>query len=470
MRQASIIFILLFLFQLDLTAQNQGQLLQTDKLKEDFRIFKGSLQEGHPGLYWYKTPEQMNDIFDQTEKKLNETLSQVEFFNLLYTIVDSINCGHSAILFSKPLVCKIDSVNKYFPFCISIVNNKLLLQKSLSDVIITEGTEIKSINGVTSNEILKKLYAYCTTDKGLLNKKKRTVEIMFSYYYALFIDTPETFKMVLVNKSSLKKEEIEVKAIGWNKDNFYKSIREYVASKKPIEFSAINVNTALLSIHTFGPGNYKKNNIDFNDTLNKIFRIIAKQKYNKLVIDLRDNNGGSLSYGSLLYSFLTESKFKYFKDNIIKVKTAEGTFTYAKYCDEAPKQESLEGFTKQNNNTYLIDRSDSTFAESNNFKGTVYILTNGLTFSSASLFTSFCKANRFRTIIIGETPGGAYEGCNGGGPISITLPNSKLVLFFNLVSLNLNVPPQKDNHSIAIDYFLSDTFDNKLIYDYINKH
>jgi len=42
-----------------------------EKLREDFRILRGALEEGHPGIYRY-TPKQMLDRrFDQAEKALD---------------------------------------------------------------------------------------------------------------------------------------------------------------------------------------------------------------------------------------------------------------------------------------------------------------------------------------------------------------------------------------------------------------
>ena len=41
-----------------------------EKLREDFRILRGALEEGHPGIYRY-TPKQVLDRrFDQAEKVL----------------------------------------------------------------------------------------------------------------------------------------------------------------------------------------------------------------------------------------------------------------------------------------------------------------------------------------------------------------------------------------------------------------
>ena len=112
----------------------------------------------------------MDIIFDNAEKQLNKSLSEEMFFNLLYSVVDSIHCGHSAVIFSK-LTARADSVNRFFPFTVRIMDGKLVADKNLSSSEISEGSEIKSINGLTSPDVLKKLYHYITTDKNILSKK-----------------------------------------------------------------------------------------------------------------------------------------------------------------------------------------------------------------------------------------------------------------------------------------------------------
>ena len=64
--------------------------------------------------------------------------------------------------------------------------------------------------------------------------------------------------------------------------------------------------------------------------------------------------------------------------------------------------------------------------------------------------------------MIGETPGGAYNGINAGPQLSVELPNSKLRLYYRAICSNYNVDPSKDWTEVdikaenTIDSFLSD--------------
>lgn len=452
----------------------QNKVISTNKLIEDFRVFKLSLQETHANLYWHKNKIEMNDIFDNVESQLQIPQTEESFFELLNSIVDSVNCGHTSVTFSK-LKSRAESTNKFFPFTIRIISEKILIEKNLSALDLAKGTEILSINGVNSTDILKKIYSHISSDKGIKSKKIRTTEIMFSFLYALFIERPKHFELIVKNSFTNKVEKIMVKSIKWDNINLNKSISEFISKKNPIEFKVLNKTTALLQLHSFEPRNLVKYKIDFEDTLGKIFSQIKESNIEKLVIDLRDNRGGSLSCGNILYSYLVEeSNFDYLLGNFVTSNFAEKKFTYADYFDdkEITQSDTSIHLVKQTNGMYLIDifsENKNEFA-TNKFTGKIFLLVNGLTFSSASLFTSYCKANRSETLIIGDTPGGAYEGCSGGGPVTVTLPNSKMKLFFFVVKLNLNVSDKEKHISIPMDFKISDPLDDQIIFDFVEKN
>jgi C-terminal processing protease CtpA/Prc len=213
----------------------------------------------------------------------------------------------------------------------------------------------------------------------------------------------------------------------------------------------MNNEFAYLKLQTFSPVVYKSIDASFEESLNRVFPLIVSAN-KKLIIDLRDNNGGSLGYASTLYSHLTDRNFRYFQKNEIKSKVANGQISFNQYCDEKLEAMPFEGTNLIEKDRLVIQRVDSTIHDDNPFLGPVYIVTNGLTFSSAAMFTSYCKMNRSNTFVVGEVPGGAASGCNGGGPITLNLPNSKLRLYFNLVQLDLNVAHEMNTIPMDLEF------------------
>lgn len=61
------------------------------------------------------------------------------------------------------------------------------------------------------------------------------------------------------------------------------------------------------------------------------------------------------------------------------------------------------------------------------FNGKLYVLMNGITFSSAADLAADIHKTR-DAVFIGEESGGAYDGPTGGDNIVIQLPNSKIMV------------------------------------------
>ena len=68
------------------------------------------------------------------------------------------------------------------------------------------------------------------------------------------------------------------------------------------------------------------------------------------------------------------------------------------------------------------------------FKGKVYVLIGGKTFSAGSSFALFCK-NQGITLV-GEETGGSYYTQAGGYPIIYTLPNSNIKALISFVKIS----------------------------------
>jgi hypothetical protein len=328
-----------------------------------------------------------------------------------------------------------------------VLDDKLFITKALSgDYSNLVGYQIVSINNKPANDILQIIESKIPADKGINTKRTRSIDALFSYYYSVYIENTHEFDIILLTSKD-QKMHIKVEAIAWDKDNMFHSPGEYAASRTPITY-VINNNIAELTIATFGARNFKRQNIVFKDTIAKIFQELNDKGIKNLIIDLRGNNGGSLSYGELLFSYLAKEEVLFYKGNVMNADVAEGNFKYKKLPRFLTMFEKELGPLQKENGQYIIP-TDSLAAQQPHFSGKVYFLTDGLSFSSTSNFLALCKANNIGTIV-GETPGGAYQGCNAGGSINVVLPYTGFNLYFYIIGIRLNVEEQP--YQIDIDY------------------
>jgi hypothetical protein len=449
------VLILSILFYINVVGQSYlDKKIPKDSALADFNTFKTALISGHPGLYWYKNKDEITKSFEKAESQIKTDISNKDFHKILTSVMNDISCGHSSVLYPKEYLLNIDTLSLFLPFSVTIIDNKLFITKVLNKSDIEQGNQIISINDKDIVEILKIIENKIPSDKNIYSKKIRSIDIFFSYYYTEFIENTNKFNVGIIDNNGNIKYKI-IEAIPWNKNNMFHSPREYAASRNPINFS-INKNIAELDIRTFGAKNFKKYNINYEDTISKIFQELDTKNIENLIIDLRGNNGGALGYSELLYSYLTLNNMIFTKKILMNKDIAEGNFKYTNLPRFLDMFEKQFGTLKKENNQYVIP-TDSLIANKPYYKGNVYFLTDGLSFSATSNLLAVCKEHK-RGVIVGETPGGAYEGCNAGSPIIVSLPYSNFRLFFYIMSIRLNV--NDDIKQIDVDYKVSKSIEN----------
>ena len=71
-------------------------------------------------------------------------------------------------------------------------------------------------------------------------------------------------------------------------------------------------NIALLTLKTFFNGFLDQTKENFSSFLDSAFTDIKNKKVEKLIIDVRSNQGGNDNNGEILYSYLTDKPFPYY--------------------------------------------------------------------------------------------------------------------------------------------------------------
>ena len=189
-------------------------------------------------------------------------------------------------------------------------------------------------------------------------------------------------------------------------------------------------NIAVLTLATFFNGFLNTTGENFRHFLDSSFNDLKDKKVTKLVIDLRSNQGGNDNNGEMLYSYLTPKPFMYYAS----LETVKGKIT--------DKVNAELGWQQP---------------DSNNFKGKVYILINGRSFSGTAEFSSIAKSNR-RALFIGEECGGGYYGNTSGGEDMVTLPNSQITVRVPLVKYTLAVKKTRlKDGGVMPDHFIYPT-------------
>ncbi len=392
-----LVFMLLLTMNGRLFAQtaNDHKPVSTDLLKQDFKMLRDSLQDLHAGLYTYKSKAQMDRLFDQCEAKLDKPMTLIQFYCLVRYVVSAIEDGHTSA-FLPPAVNKtIIGQTRFFPLLIRFIGDKAYITNNNDGFIA--GTEITAVDRHPINKLRKELFGYIQSDGSTQSGKYADMndgDSPFLYLYKLVYGNKDSFEVDYVNTSG-KNAEQQVKA------SLFVDIPgrpEPVPVTQYLNLSYPSGDVALLTIKSFLNNKLEVTHENFENFLKSSFAGLAIKHINTLIIDVRNNGGGHDGNGALLASYLTSQPFSYYAS----IETTKGKITVNEDEQLGVQQPSA-----------------------NNYKGQVYILINGKSFSTTS---DFCKvAKQFPKVkFIGEETEGGYYGNTSGARSTLFLKNTQI--------------------------------------------
>lgn len=148
-----------------------------------------------------------------------------------------------------------------------------------------------------------------------------------------------------------------------------------------------------------------ENREQFATFCDTVFQSIQRNKTKSLVIDLRNNPGGTTFHGDTLFTYLTTNKFTQYPKRSIK---------YSPYS--IPKSDTVYTQT-------FADNLEQSHTNKKLFTGNIYMLVNRNTFSSASVLAATFQCYKMGTLI-GQVTGGTQIFFDE--PIEFKLNNSGL--------------------------------------------
>lgn len=440
-----------------------------EELQKDYAIFRGSLEESHPGIYWYTSKKEMDRYFDWGASKLNDSLNEEEFKRVLSYVIARVNCGHTVVRNSKQLIRYRDTSRlKIFPLSLKLWPDTAVVAANLNrrDSILKRGTVINAINNVPVKTLVDTFFRYISSDGYNYTHKYQSLSNRGSFgsnytglfgqkdYY--FIDYSDSTG----NNHSMKLPAFDTRGDSTNRGSV-PGLRRATRSerRKNIITSTRNIQidstgkVAIMELGSFG------RSLQLKRFFRTSFKALKNSNIEHLVIDVRGNGGGSVTNSTFLSKFIADKKFK-IADSLYAINRNS---KYKKY---------IEGYffnrlfmvimtRKKAGGKYhfgYFERHYFKPKKKNHFDGRVYILTGGNSFSATTLFAQSVKTQSNVLVVGEETGGGAYGNTAWLIP-DAELPNTKVrfrLPLFRLV-INNNVP--KDGRGLLPDVESKPTVD-----------
>ncbi|HEY4148794.1 MAG TPA: S41 family peptidase [Chitinophagaceae bacterium] len=415
-------------------AFNPAKEYSKEKLQQDYRLFRNILEESHPSLYWYTSKDTLDYYFDEGYRHISDSMTEPQFRTLLSYVIARIDCGHTSIRLSKKYAHYMDTLRApQFPLGIKFWEDTAVIYSNLNrrDSVLTRGTLITAIDDMPIGTVRDSLFRYMVTDGYSINHKYQTLSNLgnFGPLYQSVFGNRDSFRISYLDRDGLEKTT----TIGMyeiRKDTAYrrfihslgKMTRKKLRGNRLFNNRNLQVDTsastAFMTVSTFTNGNGLK------AFFRRSFRYLDKAGIKNLVIDVRTNGGGNVGLSNKMTQYLADHKFK-IADSLYAIRKM------SKY--EGHIQNSLANFffmnimtSRRKDGRYhfgYFERHYFRPIAHHRYKGNVYILTGGNSFSATTLLVNAVKGQSNVKIVGEETGGGAYGNTAWFIP-DATLPNT----------------------------------------------
>ncbi len=384
----------------------------------------------HPGFYRYHSKEEFNQYLDSVKATVKDSLSELEDYLKLKPIISYIDCIHTGLSLPQEYKDYQNQKPNLFPFQLDCVGSRAFVFKNHSTCnSILAGDEIVSINGQGMDQIILKLLRLIPSDGYNLTRKYRALYFQFPGWYRN-IDLKESFLVVVNQHGKQQSYHVEGKK--------FKDIAEEGFLIEPkranqLEFKIEN-KIGYLTIHSFAKTEIVKCNQNFKNFIDQAFTRLKTANVKNLVVDLRDNTGGSDPFAAYFTSYFFDKTFRYWdRIEVTQAVANEIKGAALRLFYRKPVQEDSVWLWQKARHSDEFNFFEEQKPARNNFKGRVYILMNGFCMSSCADVIAVLSYNKKATLI-GQETGGGYSGNNSG-----MIPDIQIKPF----DFTLSVPLQK---------------------------
>lgn len=470
-----------------------------DDLKEDVDNLYTQLKRHHPKLYQYTSKAVMESRFDSLKQTITVPLNSRDFYKKVAPVLTNVRQGHVSIrpqgkqFKRKARKVLLKKKFEFYDLDFEYRGKKLYVNRTIGKDSSFVGAEVIDIAGESPTDLAetyktrfasdgfnttlfdrfvgKGFRAFYVRDKGFLDSLEVTFKTKDSTFSKLFKRVPKKEKKmkdsIATKNDSIKKpkpkklskqQKDSLKAVS-KKIKKYKKKHGYIARTKEytrnFNFIGEDSTVAYMKIRGFSNGNYKK----FYEAS---FKKIDSAKAKHFVLDLRDNGGGRIAEIEHLYSYLVDKEFQFIRASevnsrvpILKSIMSNTTPTSLKVLSGILSpilvvQNLLRVKKKDGTLYYNFKYAKPEAPNPLNFKGKIYVLINGNSFSASSIISTNLHATK-RATFVGEETGGAYNGTVAGFYKLYQLPNSKLVTRIGLMQIEAPYTQQPDGYGIKPD-------------------
>lgn len=379
-----------------------------EQLIEDVVFYVKTIEETHINPYAHISQKEWRARANSIKKRIagRGAMTQHEFWLLFTPLVSALRDKHTLVMDPRFFIA--NNPTKYLPARAIYIDGKIVVTSSVADAKITKGAVITSINGLASDEVMRRLSEYRF---GVGRERISDAGEWLWIGAAEVLGRPDSFALSFSDGTRADVKGLTVSEI-INREKAI-SVNLPKTSDSPLELKLLDNNVAYLKAATFDydPEKYKA-------LLAAVFTQIKSARVKNLIVDVRENEGGNSTLGDALIDMFSGKRQKRFR---MKWKKS------AQYAERMRSQDAPIPDYYQALMPGQIYTSDPKILKPGEnplrFNGRIHVLSGRETFSSGLMFLAVVKDNKLAAVIGEETN---QPGCSAGESYPFNLPNTGL--------------------------------------------
>lgn len=413
-----------------------GALASPANKPDEASIAARLLSRYHPGLLRYRSGSQWTSSVDRFAAAWRATGSLEKKFLLLSELTASIRCSHTHCNpYNQPeTAAAIMEGSHLLPLHFDWLGERMVVTRDPHLTGLEPGTEILSLGEVAPRDLLAQLLPLTRADGSLDNKRRALLSVTgaeydtFDLFTAARRDFGETVELTVAAPGQAPRT-VTISTIGIE-ERRNAMIAEQEAGSDPLWSLRMDGDVAVLAMPTWAVFN---SSWDWKQWLESTFEKLSG--VDRLVIDLRGNEGGLDACGAALLSYLAEKPFRILPSrSLTRVSAvAEEDRSYLQTWDESfftiGESFSIAGPGFRN-----VPGDDEMVINpvGQSYRGRVAVLVDASNSSATGIFAEIVKREALATLI-GQETGRSRRGGNGGAFFFAKLPESGLEFDIPLV-------------------------------------
>jgi hypothetical protein len=452
----------------------QPRMIGSAEVQADIALMRRALEVIHPGLYRRASEVQMAHAFRRLDATLRNETSELDLYREVSRLLARIRCSHTkAEQPTRYEAWRLDNPS-HLPFRFKIVEGRMIVVSSdPGQAGLARGAEVLSINGRSVRRLIRELGGFVPVDGD--TTWSRAVELAndgdlmgadFDHFYPYVYGQPIDFALTVRASDSESPRSITMRPLTFRSwiqlDNDGVGRRQNFSDTTT--WRMMDAETGYLRVATFV--NYREP-VDAQALFSRCMAEFRAAGARRIIVDLRDNGGGSDDAALALLDHLALRPYTY--QRAIRLKAIR----YGDLADhietwgdrDALFSPPLDNFTRTPGGWF--ERRPSDHPETLQprtpapaaFTGPVTVLTSPVNVSGATMLISKLRDER-RVRLVGGRSGGSGDGPTAGQIFNLRLPNSGIVVRIPLALNVMNVSHFEPRGGITPDLLVEQSVEN----------